>query len=650
MKKIQLGSAQNGTLELKLATFQRHFACFGSSGSGKTVASKVIMEELARNGVPIIAFDPQGDIASLVLPEEADVVKKFGTDPAIRDSFVENVEVVIWTPGSSKGLPICINPLQFEGVEDLSSEDRVRYLSATAKNIASLVGYDLTTDAGKTAEAILNEIFKYSVNQNKVLDDFGNVVKLLLEMPETVENVVSTIATNKFIKGLIKKLNLLTLGARKLIFQTGTPANIDTLLGLDEPNGKTRISIIYLNTLHTVEEKEFFISSIAQALYRWMLKNPLTSGQDSVQCALFIDEIAPYIPPVRKPACKESLDLLFRQGRKYGVSCLIATQSPGDIDYKAIGQFSTFTLGTLNTKQDIEKVKRRLESISPKEVDYIVKKLPALQPGQFLVVSPDEFKEVQELKVRWLVTKHLVLTEEQLAEQITDDLREKYSSEKPEIATPERDTALQTPEIEENLEGELSKNDRPISRNTGEILCVKNKVFERDILKKVKPYLAGGLFKTEELNDTQFHYLPLIKVALLFRQEKGIFKKTVTEIPENLYLDFKTQDMLYVHRKQFKFSPVVDMDPHRINDLDDHCKIESVHKDKLDYDFSGIDSKTLDKKAIENMMERKYPVKVQHVEQVLFPAWECTIKMKKSDDTRMIILDGIFGKEIKVVP
>ena len=650
VKKIKLGSTQDSMLELKLETLQRHFACFGSSGSGKTVVSKVLMEELARNGVPIIAFDPQGDIASLVLPEEADVIKKFGVDLAIRDSFVENVEVVIWTPGSSKGLPICINPLQFDGVEDLSSEDRVRYLSATAKNISSLVGYDLTTDAGKTAEAILNEIFKYSVNQNKVLDDFTDVVKLLLELPETVENVVSTIATNKFLKGLIKKLNLLTLGARKLIFQTGTPANIDTLLGLDEPNGKTRISIIYLNTLHTVEEKEFFISSIAQALYRWMLKNPLTSGQDSVQCALFIDEIAPYIPPVRKPACKESLDLLFRQGRKYGVSCLIATQSPGDIDYKAIGQFSTFTLGTLNTKQDIEKVKRRLESISPKEVDYIVKKLPALKPGQFLVVSPDEFKEVQELKVRWLVTKHLVLTEEQLAEQITDDLREKYPSEKPEIATPERDSALQTPEIEENLEGELSKNDRPISRNTGEILCVKNKVFERDILKKVKPYLAGGLFKTEELNDTQFHYLPLIKVALLFRQEKGIFKKTVTEIPENLYLDFKTQDMLYVHRKQFKFSPVVDMDPHRINDLDDHCKIESIHKDKLDYDFSGIDSKTLDKKAIENMMERKYPVKVQHVEQVLFPTWECTIKMKKSDDSRMIILDGIFGKEIKVVP
>ena len=103
-----------------------------------------------------------------------------------------------------------------------------------------------------------------------------------------------------------------------------------------------------------------------------MLKNPLSDGQEGVQCAMFIDEIAPYIPPVKVPACKENLELLFRQGRKYGVSCLIATQSPGDIDYKAIGQFSTFILGTLNTKQDIEKVKKRLESVAPKEIDYIV--------------------------------------------------------------------------------------------------------------------------------------------------------------------------------------------------------------------------------------------------------------------------------------
>ena len=77
MKKIQLGlSPDSKSLELKLETLQRHFGCFGSSGSGKTVASKVLIEELARYGVPVIAFDPQGDIASLAVTADRDTVKK----------------------------------------------------------------------------------------------------------------------------------------------------------------------------------------------------------------------------------------------------------------------------------------------------------------------------------------------------------------------------------------------------------------------------------------------------------------------------------------------------------------------------------------------------------------------------------------------
>ena len=52
-------------VELSIKSMQRHFACFGSSGSGKTVACKVLVEEFGRNRIPVIAFDPQGDIASL---------------------------------------------------------------------------------------------------------------------------------------------------------------------------------------------------------------------------------------------------------------------------------------------------------------------------------------------------------------------------------------------------------------------------------------------------------------------------------------------------------------------------------------------------------------------------------------------------------
>ena len=96
MSTLQLGKSGDKLIEIRLKTLQRHFACFGSSGSGKTVAGKVMIEELARNGVPVIAFDPQGDIASLCLLEETDTIKDKCTDLSIRKSFNDNVEVVIW--------------------------------------------------------------------------------------------------------------------------------------------------------------------------------------------------------------------------------------------------------------------------------------------------------------------------------------------------------------------------------------------------------------------------------------------------------------------------------------------------------------------------------------------------------------------------
>ena len=58
MINLQLGKTAEGTLELSTKVLQRHFACFGSSGSGKTVACKVMIEELARKGIPVIAFVP----------------------------------------------------------------------------------------------------------------------------------------------------------------------------------------------------------------------------------------------------------------------------------------------------------------------------------------------------------------------------------------------------------------------------------------------------------------------------------------------------------------------------------------------------------------------------------------------------------------
>ena len=638
MSKIILNNDKNNPIGISLKTLQRHFACFGSSGSGKTVACKVLIEELAMRGIPIIAFDPQGDISSLaVLAEESDTNNQINNSK----NYKNNVEVVVWTPSSSKGIPLSINPLQFSNIDNFAEEDKSRYFSEIAKNISCLIGYHLDSDSGKSCESVLSIIFEHLYKNNIILNDFIGLVDIINNIPVEISVIIKSISTNSLLKEISKKISLLTIGSRKLLFQSGVPANINSLLGLDSSNDKTRISIIYLNTLSSFEEKEFFIGSIAQLLYNWMLENPPNENFDSIQCAFFIDEIAPYIPPVKKSACKTSLELLFRQGRKYGVSSIIATQSPGDIDYKAIGQFSTFALGSLNTNQDIKKVKRRIESSAPTETESIIKQLPSLNPGEFLLISPDEYDSAQNINIRWLLSKHpLIISENKLGNLNSEKIRNYYLSKSKQF----KKTLL---DDSKNLNSAIKRVSKKNNSDNSLSLIVKNIIIERDLIKIIKPFLNGMIFKSETLYETKFNYYPLIQSDLVVLKNKGFFKKKIEEIPEKLYLDYKNYKLVYIKKNKFIFTNVIDIDPNKIIDLDNKCEIIEKDTNEVKFDKRILGNKKIDQNKIKNHMERKFRVKVKKSKLILLPYWECNIINQKTKENRYINIDGVFGSEIK---
>ena len=89
------GKSTSTRFEVDPNLFRRHLGTFGSTGSGKTVLSKVILEEAAMRGIPIIAFDVQGDIASLKMPGDPAQLEKKGIDPAYLQTYLDKVEVNI---------------------------------------------------------------------------------------------------------------------------------------------------------------------------------------------------------------------------------------------------------------------------------------------------------------------------------------------------------------------------------------------------------------------------------------------------------------------------------------------------------------------------------------------------------------------------
>ena len=108
---IGKGHMSGEDVYLPASALKKHVSVFGQSGSGKTVACKILIEEAVRNNIPAIIIDPQGDISSLVMVEEYELLKKYGVSKEFHEQYKDKVEIVIFTPASEKGIPLSINPL-----------------------------------------------------------------------------------------------------------------------------------------------------------------------------------------------------------------------------------------------------------------------------------------------------------------------------------------------------------------------------------------------------------------------------------------------------------------------------------------------------------------------------------------------------------
>ncbi len=410
---LEIGFHQktNEPITLPRNALKRHIVALGSSGSGKTVMGKAIIEECVREEIPVIVIDIQGDLASLALLGDKNSVTEKGTPERIYEDYKKKAAVAIFTPASRKGIPISINPLKAppEGIDE---EDRILSIDATASSVLPFLGYDEDTDAGSLVKDYLFVLLQRIWEKNEEINGFGDLAQAITNDANYLQPGEENLLTEKEKEKLARKVRGLTVGADALLFNLGISLDVENLISW-APKGKVPVNILYLNTLHRDRDKQSFIAVIAQETYRWMLKNP----SRKVQLIFFIDELAGLVPPhPYNPPTKKYIQLLMKQARKYGVSMMLATQNISDVDYKSLSQVATWFLGRMMTQQDLAKVRQIIESISPSEADSIIAQLPKLTVGKFMLLSPDNYDEVQPIRVRWLVTDHRTLDDTQVKE------------------------------------------------------------------------------------------------------------------------------------------------------------------------------------------------------------------------------------------
>lgn len=418
---LTLGTTLDGDeVQLPIDALRRHMLALGASGSGKTVLCKVVVEECIRKRLPVIAIDPQGDLASLAMSEDPAVLERMGVDAATAREFHERVDVKIWTPGATLGIPVSFTPAMTvpDGVRP---EDRVRAFGAVAQALASMVGAQ-----NETTATAFSMVLEYADTNGLACENVNDFMAFLYDPPAPLAQAMEPVFDAKARQKAHKAFLIKTLGHNRLLFDLGAPIDVDEMFGLytggPADNGKARLSIIYLNTLTSQEDKEIFVSLLCSAIYQWML----TLDGSQLWGMLYMDEVAPYLPPVKNPASKQALMMLLRQARKYGLCCLLATQSPGDIDYKALGQVGTMAIGRIVGERALGKVEPVIRAQPGTDTEAIIAGLPGMSKGRFVLVNPDVYEEPLTAQVRWLVSKHVNVTADGVADLVTDEDRETF--------------------------------------------------------------------------------------------------------------------------------------------------------------------------------------------------------------------------------
>jgi hypothetical protein len=371
-----------------------HAVIIGMTGSGKTGLGIGMLEEAAMDHVPVIAIDPKGDLGNLLLTfpdlEAADfrpwintrqatdsgqtadefaaaqaaMWKKglagWGQDGARIAKLKQNVDLSIYTPGSSAGMPISVlQSFTAPDADFVNDTDMYRdRVQATATGILSLLRID--ADPITSREHILiSRLLDHAWRDGR---DLG-VADLIAAIQNPPLEKIGVMDLDTFYPAkarfeLAMRLNNLLAAPGFEAWMQGDSLNAGKLLYTD--GGKPRISIMSIAHLDDAE-RMFFVSMLLNELISWMRSQ---QGTTSLRAILYMDEIFGYMPPVANPPSKKLLLTLLKQARAYGLGLVLATQNPVDLDYKGLSNIGTWCIGRLQTERDKARVMEGLEGAS----------------------------------------------------------------------------------------------------------------------------------------------------------------------------------------------------------------------------------------------------------------------------------------------
>jgi energy-coupling factor transporter ATP-binding protein EcfA2 len=364
----------------------QHAAFLGGSGSGKTTAALVIIEQLLMCGIPAVLIDRKGDLARYADPDAWKSVNG-DSELAIRLRRLHDaLEVALFTPGSDSGRPLTL-PIVPVDFAQLPSAERQQVAGFAASALGGMMGY--RPNSTDPRPAILGKAIEVIAAQQGQTVTVRALQQMIEEQDESLILAVGGFEAKHY-KKLSENLLTLILQRQSLLEGHGESLDFDALLGggAHARTEKTRLTIINTQYLGGSGAVDFWLAQFLLAAGRWAARNP---SPDRLQAVFLFDEADQYLPATRQPATKGPMENLLKRARSAGIGLFLATQSPGDFDYKCRDQIRLWFIGRVKESTAIAKLKPMLEAA---KIDA-ASKLPSQGTGQFFMVREREVLPIQ---------------------------------------------------------------------------------------------------------------------------------------------------------------------------------------------------------------------------------------------------------------
>ncbi|WP_439856015.1 ATP-binding protein [Pseudomonas yamanorum] len=364
--------------------FQRHAFIGGSTGSGKSWTTAKIIEQMAGlSTANAIVFDLHGEYSPLVghgiqhfkVAGPADVEAKRTIDDgvlylpywllsyeALVAMFVDRSDQN--APNQAMIMAREINQAKRKYLEDGDQQEILKHFT-----VDSPVPFDLNVLMSRLNGINVEMVPGAAVGKEKQGDFFGKLARMISRL----ENKISD-----------RRLGFMFNGGGDVLDFSWLEKFTTAVLGSSGENGKAGIKIINFSEVPS-DVLPLIVSLVARVTFsvqQWTpseLRHPI---------ALLCDEAHLYMPQrsMAESADDISLDIFERiakEGRKYGVSLVVISQRPSEVNKTMLSQCSNFVSMRLTNAEDQGVIKRLL----PDSLGGFSDILPTLDTGEALVVG-----------------------------------------------------------------------------------------------------------------------------------------------------------------------------------------------------------------------------------------------------------------------